>query len=510
MDGLSLSEKVMIGTALLGGMSGVVGSFAVLRGRSLVGDMLAHAALPGVCLAFLLMGTRNLLGLSLGALATGLLGITAVTVIVRWTRTKEDAAIGIVLSTFFGAGVVLLSVIQKPSVGGNKAGLNLYIFGEPANMLTGDLFLLAGVAVVVLLTVAMLFKEFQLVCFDTDFAQSQGWPTLGLDLAMMAALAVVTVVGLPIVGVILIRALFPPIAPFDPETEATQGNIRNQAYIFHPGNGQVLTVPRKGQPRFSLVYPPADLIISRLGVDVQAHPVRTHLFTLATGFIMVIGVLIYFDWAHLKKLVARFGFLPLFAASVAQILYYKSFNSMAQKYWYWIQEMMLLVLILAVILAVLIKFATRKPLSKISRLPTPLLSFVSLLLIAFFTLNAYTQFRKPVTKLSHLYLQRAAWIRETFEPGTAIGTLGGGSLGYFLPEYTIVNIDGLISSNEYFQQLQAGQAAIYLLDSGIEYVIAREYLIEETNPYMFNFPDHLEFVSRSTGIAHNVVWRLVP
>ena len=114
MDGLSLSTKVMIGTALLGGMSGVVGSFAVLRGRSLVGDMLAHAALPGVCLAFLLLGTRNLLGLSLGALASGLVAIAAVTVIVRWTRTKEDAAIGIVLSTFFGAGVVLLSVIQKP------------------------------------------------------------------------------------------------------------------------------------------------------------------------------------------------------------------------------------------------------------------------------------------------------------------------------------------------------------------------------------------------------------
>lgn len=207
MDGLSLSQKVMIGTALLGGMSGVVGSFAVLRGRSLVGDMLAHAALPGVCLAFLLMGTRNLLGLSLGALASGLLAIAAVTVIVRWTRTKEDAAIGIVLSTFFGAGIVLLSVIQKPGVGGNKAGLNLYLFGEPANMLTGDLFLLAGVAVVVLLTVALLFKEFKLVCFDTDFAQSQGWPTLKLDLAMMAALAVVTIVGLPIVGVILMAAM---------------------------------------------------------------------------------------------------------------------------------------------------------------------------------------------------------------------------------------------------------------------------------------------------------------
>ncbi|QEG35543.1 metal ABC transporter permease [Bythopirellula goksoeyrii] len=207
MISLSLSDKVALGTALLGGMAGVVGSFAVLRGRALVGDMLAHAALPGVCLAFLITGNRNLLGLSLGALASGLTAIVAVAIILRWTRTKEDAAIGIVLSTFFGAGVVLLSVVQKPSTGGNKAGLHSYLFGEPGGMLTSDVLLLAGVALVVLAMVVLFYKEFLVVCFDTDFAQSQGWPTIWLDLAMMAALAVVTIVGLPIVGVILMAAM---------------------------------------------------------------------------------------------------------------------------------------------------------------------------------------------------------------------------------------------------------------------------------------------------------------
>ncbi len=206
-SGLTLSDKVLIGTALLGGMSGVVGSFAVLRGRALAGDMLAHAALPGVGLAFLITGSRNLLGLSTGALFTGLIAISAVAMITRWTRTKEDAAIGIVLSTFFGAGVVLLSIIQKPSIGGNKAGLNAYLFGEPGNMLSSDLMLLAVTAVFVLVTVMLLFKEFELVCFDTNFAQSQGWPTLRLDLTMMVSLAVVTIVGLPIVGVILMAAM---------------------------------------------------------------------------------------------------------------------------------------------------------------------------------------------------------------------------------------------------------------------------------------------------------------
>jgi manganese/zinc/iron transport system permease protein len=191
MISLSLSEKVMIGTALLGAMSGVIGSFAVLRGRALVGDMLAHAALPGVCLAFLLTGQRHLLGLSIGALVSGLLAVTAVTVITRWTRTKEDAAIGIVLSTFFGFGVVLLSVVQKPSTSGNKAGLGSYLFGEPGGMLTSDLTVLAIVAAIVLATVALFYKEFALVCFDSDFATSQGWPTLALDLTIMGMLAVV-------------------------------------------------------------------------------------------------------------------------------------------------------------------------------------------------------------------------------------------------------------------------------------------------------------------------------
>jgi hypothetical protein len=95
-------------------------------------------------------------------------------------------------------------------------------------------------------------------------------------------------------------------------------------------------------------------------------------------------------------------------------------------------------------------------------------------------------------------------------PGCVIGTLGGGSLGYFLPEYTIINMDGLINSYDYYQSLKAGKAPEYLLANGVEFVIARQFLIEETNPYMFNFPGHLEFFTRDYGISKNVVWRLVP
>lgn len=207
MTGLSLSDKVTIGAALLGVAAGVAGTFAVLRRRSLVGDMLAHASLPGVCIAFALTGSRNLLGLSIGALVSGLLAIGLMTVVVRWTRTKEDAAIGIMLSAFFGLGIVLLSVITRSAIGGGSAGLNSYIFGEPGNMVDSDLYTLAAVGLGILLLVVACYKEFKLVSFDHEFARSQGWPTLALDLVMMAAVALVTIIGLPIVGVILMAAM---------------------------------------------------------------------------------------------------------------------------------------------------------------------------------------------------------------------------------------------------------------------------------------------------------------
>jgi manganese/zinc/iron transport system permease protein len=206
MTAASITINVMLGTALLGATAGAIGTFAVLRRRALVGDMISHAALPGICIAFLIMQSRNFVGLSIGALATGLLGILVVAILTRWTRTKEDAAIGIVLSTWFGAGMVLLSVAQRQT-SGYPAGLKTYLLGEAAGIGRRDVQVIAGVAVICLAIIILFYKEFKLLSFDTDFATAQGWPALVLDLTMMGTLAVVTIVGLPICGVILMAAL---------------------------------------------------------------------------------------------------------------------------------------------------------------------------------------------------------------------------------------------------------------------------------------------------------------
>src|SRR5688572_7947414 len=198
---------VLAGVSLLGATSGVIGAFAVLRKRALTGDARSHAALPGLCIAFLLLRERNLIAMLIGALASGVLGIAIISALSRWTRVKDDASIGAVLSVFFGLGIVLLKIIQNMEGVGSKAGLNSYIFGKTAGMTAGDVYVILGAALLCLGLIILFYKEFQLVSFDGDFARSLGWPVYAIDLLLMSLVAAAVVIGLPNVGVVLISAL---------------------------------------------------------------------------------------------------------------------------------------------------------------------------------------------------------------------------------------------------------------------------------------------------------------
>lgn len=200
------TRVVLLGTGLLGLASGVVGVLAVLRRRALVGDAVAHAALPGICVAFLIVGTRSLPAFMAGALVFGLLTAGLISLLRASTRVKEDALIAIAIGSVFGLGVVLSGVIQR-SAGGGAAGLDGFLFGKAASMVRGDAVLIAGAAAAVLFLVVLLYKELKVLSFDRDFARAQGWPTTSLDLLVMGAICVVTVVGLPAVGIVLMVAL---------------------------------------------------------------------------------------------------------------------------------------------------------------------------------------------------------------------------------------------------------------------------------------------------------------
>jgi manganese/zinc/iron transport system permease protein len=202
---------VTIGAGLLGFAAGAAGTFLFLRKRALVSDAVAHATLPGIGLAFLVMVAlggdgRNLIGLLAGAALSALIGLVLVDAIVRRTRLAEDAAIGAVLSVFFGFGVVLLTVIQ--SLGrGRQAGLEDFLLGATAGMLLHDALLIAIGGAVVVALIWVLRRPMTLVAFDPGHAAALGVPVARIDLAMMGLVMAVTVIGLTLVGLILIVAL---------------------------------------------------------------------------------------------------------------------------------------------------------------------------------------------------------------------------------------------------------------------------------------------------------------
>jgi manganese/zinc/iron transport system permease protein len=204
-------RTVALGSAALGLTSGALGSFAVLRRQSLLGDAISHAALPGVALAFLLTGSKAPLVLVAGAALAGFLGTLLVMGVTRTTRVKYDSALGIVLSVFFGVGLVLLTFIQRrPDA--SQAGLDRFLFGQAAGLLQRDLVSMAALGGVALVAMLLVWKELKLLAFDPDYGASLGVPMRALDVLLTGLLVIAIVVGLQTVGVVLMAAMV--IAPF--------------------------------------------------------------------------------------------------------------------------------------------------------------------------------------------------------------------------------------------------------------------------------------------------------
>ncbi|GJM19261.1 MAG: manganese ABC transporter permease [Phycisphaeraceae bacterium] len=205
------ATMVTLGTTALGAAGGVVGTFTLLRKRALMTDTLAHATLPGVAIAFLLLvalgaGGKSLLGLLPGAAASGVVGVLAVHALTKTGRLRPDAAMAVVLSVGFGIGVVLMSIIQAmPS--GQQGGLSTFIYGQTAAMSREDVAVIGAAGALSVLFVVLVLKELSYVAFDAEHARVSGVPSGGLDLALMGVVVLVTVVALQAVGLVLAVAI---------------------------------------------------------------------------------------------------------------------------------------------------------------------------------------------------------------------------------------------------------------------------------------------------------------
>lgn len=229
-------RTVALGAATLGIVGGALGSYAVLRGQSLLGDAISHAALPGIALAFLLTGTKDPLTLMLGAAATGWIATLCVMGTTGTTRVSYDSALAIALSVFFGLGLVLLTYIQRHA-GASQSGLDAFLFGQAAALVESDVIAMATLGGAALLVMLIFWKEMKLLAFDRAFGASLGYPMRALDVLLTTLLVIAIAVGLQTVGVVLMSAVI--IAPAAAARQWTDrlGVMIGLAALFGAGSG---------------------------------------------------------------------------------------------------------------------------------------------------------------------------------------------------------------------------------------------------------------------------------
>lgn len=203
-------RTVAIGSALLGIVSGVLGSYVVLRRQSLLGDAMSHAALPGIALAFLISGSKNSIFLLLGAGLSGWFVTLLIFTVVKNSKIKFDSALAMGLSVFFGLGLVLLTIIQKmPDA--SQAGLDKFLFGQAAALTTEDIKIMGVLGGISIILVLIFWKEFKISTFDPEFAASIGLRVKFLDILITSLVVIAIVLGLQTVGVVLMSSMI--VAP---------------------------------------------------------------------------------------------------------------------------------------------------------------------------------------------------------------------------------------------------------------------------------------------------------
>ncbi|MDA7558935.1 metal ABC transporter permease [Flavobacteriaceae bacterium] len=199
-------RTITFGTAILGAVTGMLGSFAVLRKESLLGDAISHAALPGIAIAFLITGVKDGNVLLIGALVSGLIGTFWIRGIIAKTHLKSDTALGLILSLFFGFGMLLLTFIQKQP-DANQAGLDKYLFGQAATLVESDVWMMTISTGVCLFILMLFWKEFKLLLFDKDYTETLGFNTQFIDILITTFIVLAIVLGLQTVGVVLMSAM---------------------------------------------------------------------------------------------------------------------------------------------------------------------------------------------------------------------------------------------------------------------------------------------------------------
>lgn len=197
---------VLFGFLLISASAAVTGSFLYFRKSVLIGDAIAHALLPGICLGFMVSNSKNPLLLIIGAVLTGWVAILTVNWIVKQTKLQEDSAIAIALSIYFAIGVVLLTHIQQQEYA-TQSGIENFLFGKAASLTLQDVISFSALSLLILGLIFLFFKELTLTSFDPQFARTIGFPVKGMDFLLSILTVLAIVAGIQAIGVVLMAAM---------------------------------------------------------------------------------------------------------------------------------------------------------------------------------------------------------------------------------------------------------------------------------------------------------------
>ncbi|WP_330948864.1 metal ABC transporter permease [Virgibacillus sp. MG-45] len=189
-------QKALLTSIMVGIISGVIGSFIVLRGLALMGDAISHAVLPGVAVSYFLG-----INFFFGAVVTGVLTAVGIGYISQNSRIKNDSSIGIMFTAAFALGIILITLL--------KSSTDLYhiLFGNVLAVRPSDMWMTMIIGVIVLISVFAFYKELLITSFDPTMAQAYGLPNKLIHYFLMTLLTMVTVASLQTVGIILVVAM---------------------------------------------------------------------------------------------------------------------------------------------------------------------------------------------------------------------------------------------------------------------------------------------------------------
>ena len=273
---------------------------------------------------------------------------------------------------------------------------------------------------------------------------------------------------------------------------------------------------------------PANSILDVYGIDPKYSQswalLLKPIYTLSKSLAKIRGISQYWYWAIIFLIVIVFfyaffknrkknlrktyslGIFPLLLGSIIHSFSFGATAYSAKHEWYWVIQMLSIVILCAVAISNIVDILPRKNVVKI--LQYSISAIISIYLASSFGYKLITKMPFTDLNIGQPYMDTLPILENNTEAGALIGMTGGGNTGYFIKNRTIVNMDGLINSYDYFNALKNNKGGVYMKNIGLDYIFANRYIITSSMPYRYQFSsDDLITVIEAPAYGNKILMR---